>query len=102
MNCAACRINLAFAREHPAAIEHIRREDGYMSPWCGGGDAVSASAHRPVLLPVLLLLGSFAFAFCLGEAVHELGHDLAHRAYGTEVGIKLDPFGWCPSTRGSM
>lgn len=46
-----------------------------------------------VLLSVLLLLGAFVFAFCLGEAVHELGHYLAHRAYGVDVGIKLDPFG---------
>jgi hypothetical protein len=42
---------------------------------------------------VLLLFGAFVFAFCLGEAVHELGHYLAHRANGVQVGIKLDPFG---------
>ena len=43
---------------------------------------------------ILLLAGAFAFAFLLGEAVHELGHYLAHRAYGhTGIGIHLDPFG---------
>jgi hypothetical protein len=42
----------------------------------------------------LLLAGSFAFAFLLGEAIHELGHYLAHRAYATpDIGIHLDPFG---------
>jgi len=101
MNCAVCRINLAFAMEHPAEIEKIKREDGLVSPWRGGGDAASTSTHRPVLLPMLLLLGSFTFAFCLGEAVHELGHFLAHRAYGTEVGIKLDPFGGSRILNGS-
>ena len=48
---------------------------------------------KSILLPALLLLGSFAFAFCLGEAVHELGHFLVHRAFGVAVGIRLDPFG---------
>jgi len=42
---------------------------------------------------ILLLFGAFVFAFCLGEAVHELGHYLAHRANGVHVGIRLDPFG---------
>lgn len=102
MNCAACRINLAFAFEHPAEIEQIKQEDGHISPWrSGDDDVVSASAHRSILLPVLLLLGSFTFAFCLGEAVHELGHFLAHRAYGTEVGIRLDPFGGSHILNGS-
>ncbi|MGD1994879.1 MAG: hypothetical protein PVI59_16925 [Anaerolineae bacterium] len=41
-----------------------------------------------------LLVGSFTFAFLLGEATHELGHYLAHRACGTAgVQIHLDPFG---------
>ena len=49
---------------------------------------------RKKLIPsLLLLLGSFAFAFCLGEAVHELGHYLSHRLNGVTVGIRLDPFG---------
>jgi len=43
---------------------------------------------------ILLLIGSFTFAFLLGEAVHELGHYLAHRAYGNaDIWIHLDPFG---------
>jgi hypothetical protein len=54
------------------------------------------------MLPqVLLLLGSFVFAFCLAEAVHELGHFLAHRAYGVTVGIRLDPFGGSRILNGS-
>jgi|GEM_PF-1174172 len=91
-NCAACRINLQFAAENPTAIELTKREAAETGRQ---GDVITGSRaqDRPILLPVLLLLGSFAFAFCLGEAVHELGHYLAHRAYGTEVGVKLDPFG---------
>jgi len=50
---------------------------------------------------VLLLLGSFVFAFCLGEAVHELGHYLVHRAFGVDVGIRLDPFGGSRILHGS-
>ena len=50
---------------------------------------------------MLLLLGSFTFVFLLGEAVHELGHFLAHRAYGVEVGIRLDPFGGSRILHGS-
>ena len=43
---------------------------------------------------VLLLMGSFTFAFLLGEAVHEMGHLLAHLAYGhSDVHLHLDPFG---------
>jgi hypothetical protein len=43
---------------------------------------------------ILLLVGSFVFAFLLGEAVHELDHYLAHEAYGNAgIGIHLDPFG---------
>jgi hypothetical protein len=50
------------------------------------------SGHRT--RSALLLAGSFAFAFLLGEAIHELGHYLAHRAYGTpDIWIHLDPFG---------
>jgi hypothetical protein len=54
--------------------------------------ANTVAGHRT--RSTLLLAGSFAFAFLLGEAVHELGHYLAHRAYGTpDIGIHLDPFG---------
>jgi hypothetical protein len=43
---------------------------------------------------ILFLIGSFTFAFLLGEAVHELGHYLSHLAYGnTGVGVHLDPWG---------
>jgi len=49
---------------------------------------------RRQLRSVLLLVGSFTFAFLLGEAVHEFGHWLAHQAYGhAGIGIHLDPFG---------
>lgn len=43
---------------------------------------------------ILLLMGSFTFAFLLGEMVHEMGHFLAHRFFGVEgISIHLDPFG---------
>lgn len=41
----------------------------------------------------MLLFGAFTFAFTLGEAIHELGHYVADRAYGAEARIRLDPFG---------
>lgn len=42
----------------------------------------------------LLLMGSFSFAFLLGEMVHEWGHFLAHRYFGVQgVTVHLDPFG---------
>jgi hypothetical protein len=48
---------------------------------------------RP-LKAALWLAGAFTFAFLLGEGVHELGHYLAHWAYGNRtVWIVLDPFG---------
>ena len=101
MNCVACRINIAFALENPAEIERIRRENARRDRLGNMVVSASTSRDRPIMLPVLLLLGSFAFAFCLGEAVHELGHFLAHRAYGVEVGIKLDPFGGSRILNGS-
>ncbi len=46
------------------------------------------------LKSILLLAGSFTFAFLLGEAVHEYGHYLANLNYGLQgVQIHLDPFG---------
>ncbi|MEJ2446908.1 MAG: hypothetical protein P8Y37_03060, partial [Anaerolineales bacterium] len=43
---------------------------------------------------IIFLAGSFTFAFLLGEMVHELGHFLAHRYFGTaNVSIHIDPFG---------
>lgn len=47
-----------------------------------------------VIKSILLLSGSFCFAFLVGEAIHELGHFLAHSFYGTGgIKIHLDPFG---------
>lgn len=98
MNCTVCHINLKFALENPAEVERLVQENARSGgaaegAWAKEGMAVSAPTEEPVLRPVLLLLGSFTFAFCLGEAVHELGHYLAHRAYGYDVGLVLDPFG---------
>jgi len=44
---------------------------------------------------ILLLAGSFTFAFLLGEMVHEYGHYLGHLAYGNpdNVQVHIDPFG---------
>jgi hypothetical protein len=43
---------------------------------------------------ILLLAGSFTFAFLLAEMVHETGHYLAHLVYGNSgAGVHLDPFG---------
>jgi hypothetical protein len=60
-----------------------------------------ADKTRPIFLSILFLLGSFAFAFCLGEAVHELGHFLVHRINGVDVSIRLDPFGGSRILNGS-
>jgi hypothetical protein len=95
-NCAASRINLKFAQEHPAEIERMKQEDalrGQQANSPAEGTGASTASGGSLLLPGLLLFGAFVFVFCLGEAVHELGHFLAHRAYGTEVGFRLDPFG---------
>ncbi|MFN2167234.1 MAG: hypothetical protein ACK2U9_13345 [Anaerolineae bacterium] len=105
LNCAACRINLEFARENPAQIERIRREaagGAQFGAHLDSGRAQAADRDEPALLPVLLLLASFVFAFCLGEAIHELGHFFAHRAYGVDVGIRLDPFGGSHIIGGSL
>jgi hypothetical protein len=49
--------------------------------------------HR-TLKSILLLAGSFTFAFLLGEMVHEFGHALGHIAYGSPgIRVYLDPFG---------
>jgi len=43
---------------------------------------------------ILLLAGSFTFAFLLGEFVHDSGHYLCHLAYGNfRVQVHFDPFG---------
>lgn len=49
----------------------------------------------PKMFPVILLLsGSFIFAFLLGEMVHEYGHYISHLAYGNAgVGVVINPFG---------
>lgn len=89
LNCQVCRINLEFALENPAEFESIRPEIPFPDP----GAAAASSSQPPIWKPVLLILGSFTFAFLLAEAVHEAGHYLAHRAYGYQVGFILDPFG---------
>jgi hypothetical protein len=48
---------------------------------------------RGLVLSFLILFSAFAFAFITNEGVHEAGHWLAHRAYGSSVGVVLDPFG---------
>ena len=104
LNCAGCRIHLKFAQENPAEIERIKREDARRQVDGGAiehSPGLSETNHKPVLLPALLLLGSFAFAFCLGEAVHELGHFLMHRINGVSVGVRLDPFGGSRIINGS-
>jgi hypothetical protein len=106
MNCVECKINLSYAQEHPDEIQHIKQQDLRKQEEmraASTNDQVSASGvnDKPILKPVLLLLGSFVFTFCLGEAVHELGHFLAHRFYGVSVGIRLDPFGGSHILNGS-
>jgi hypothetical protein len=106
INCISCGINLKSSQENPVEIEGIKLE-GESIEQSGGSvmahdpGGVPYSKDRPILLPVLLLLGSFVFAFCLGEAVHEFGHFLVHRAYGVSVGIRLDPFGGSRILNGS-
>jgi hypothetical protein len=90
-NCGACRINLAFARENPAKIERVAPEDAGRARLRAGAGTIEGQVtgrDEAILLSVLLLLASFALSFCLGEAVHEFGHFLAHRAYGSDVGIR--------------
>jgi hypothetical protein len=89
VNCQSCRINLEFALENPDEIERMIREQ----PQTDSSHLSSVQNQEPLWKPILFLLGAFAFVFCLGEAVHELGHVLAHRAYGYTVGFVLDPFG---------
>jgi hypothetical protein len=105
LNCAACRINLAFARKNPAEIERIRREaaDGArLGARVDDGKTQTPGRDEPALLPAVLLLTSFTSSFCLGEAVHEFGHFFAHRAYGVDVAIRLDPFGGSQILGGSL
>lgn len=106
MNCISCGINLKFALENPDEIKRLKQKDGLRE--LSGSAATlsdvgseSRSIDKTILLPVLLLLGSFVFAFCLGEAVHEFGHFMVHRAYGVNVGIRLDPFGGSRILNGS-
>jgi len=93
MNCAGCRISLAFTRERPAEVKRITPEDARSERRGSAVLDVFTARDKPILLPVLLLLGAFIFAFCLREAVHKLGHFPAHRACGTDADIKLDPLG---------
>jgi len=101
MNCSVCRINLKFAQEHPAEVERMRQGDALRGQQVSSPSEGNGASKGSLLLPGLLLFGAFVFAFCLGEAVHELGHFLAHRAYGNEVGIRLDPFGGSRILNGS-
>lgn len=49
--------------------------------------------HRNLKL-ILILAGSFTFAFLFGEMIHEFGHYLGHRFYNSpNIGVYLDPFG---------
>jgi len=101
MDCEVCRINLQFALENPVQIERVESQEPATERWAVRVEGAPAFQHKSILLARLLLLGSFVFAFCLGEAVHELGHYLAHRTYGTHVGIRLDPFGGSCVLKGS-
>ncbi len=49
--------------------------------------------NRAIALTIMGVFGAFTFAFVTNEAVHEMGHWLAHTAYGAHVGVVLDPFG---------
>lgn len=98
LNCATCHINLEFALENPSEVEKLVQEETRRGVPFGdrlGMEGLSTSniKDEPVLRPILLLFGSFVFAFILGETVHELGHFLTHRLYGYEAGLVLDPFG---------
>lgn len=43
---------------------------------------------------ILYLIGSFIFAFLLGELVHEYGHFMMHVLFGHEgISVIIDPFG---------
>jgi hypothetical protein len=106
MNCDACRINLRFALENPMEIERLKQHDTkreHLARHAPGQGVVGIAVPKDqsLMRQGLLLLGSFVFAFCLGEAVHELGHYLTHRAYGVAVGIRLDPFGGSRILHGS-
>lgn len=48
----------------------------------------------PLVKFILMLSGSFIFAFLWGEMVHEYGHYISHLAYGNNgVGVVINPFG---------
>lgn len=106
MNCVVCRINLSYAREHSDEIEPIKPQDARRLQFdaaalAAQSDGTAGGENKPILLPILLLLGSFVFALCLGEAVHELGHFLANRLNRVSVGVRLDPFGASKILNGS-
>ncbi len=53
-----------------------------------------STERKSDLYSLLLLLGSYTFAFLLGELVHEYGHYFAHLAYGSAaIQVHIDPFG---------
>jgi len=51
--------------------------------------------HPRSIKSILLLAGSFTFAFLLGEMIHEYAHYLGHLAYGNpdNVHVHVNPFG---------
>ncbi len=56
-------------------------------------EAQTTSSKASNRRPALLLLGAFAFAFCIGATVHEFGHYFVDRLVGIpEVGVVLHPF----------
>jgi uncharacterized membrane protein YozB (DUF420 family) len=53
-----------------------------------------STERKSDLYSLLLLLGSYTFAFLLGELVHEYGHYFAHFAFGSAaIQVHIDPFG---------
>ena len=89
MNCDACRINLRFALENPMEIERLKQDDTKREHLarhasCQGVVGIAVPKDQSLMRQGLLLLGSFVFAFYLGEVVHELGHYLTHRTASPE------------------
>jgi hypothetical protein len=55
---------------------------------------MKADGQMKTTRTTLLLIGSFTFAFLLGEMVHDSGHYICHLVYGNhQVQVHFDPFG---------